>query len=379
VINDDRLMSAFKSLVAVDSVSKQEQAICNSLKVWLEALGATVVIDGAAAKTGGNSGNLIARFAGNVDAPALLLNAHMDTVEPGRGVRPTLENGVFKSCGDTILGADDKSGIAILIEVMHAIKEAKQPHGPIELVFTVCEEVGLLGAKNLDYSLISAKTGFSLDSRDTEAIITQAPAANKLEFSLHGKDAHAGTEPERGINAISLASKAIAALELGRIDPETTCNIGMIQGGIATNIIPNLVSVKGEVRSHDEAKLQDVTSKIVAAFTDVTEDYKSETDSYGLPRIDCHIEGDFPRLFIPNDHPVVGLAEKAAGNLGRKLVHRKSGGGSDANIFYSKGLFTPVLGTGMRDVHTTRESIQIDDMVRSAELVLEIIAVHAEK
>jgi tripeptide aminopeptidase len=341
-------------------------------------MGAEIFVDNAGDKIGGNSGNLIAKFKGNTQAPPLLLNAHMDTVEPGRGVTAVLKNGTFTSDGTTILGADDKSAIAILLETLTILKENDLPYGPLELVLTVCEEIGLQGAKHLDLSAVTAKYGFALDATDTEGIVTRAPSANHLEFTVHGKDAHAGAAPEKGINAISLASMAIAKLELGRIDRETTCNIGIIEGGIATNIVPNLVKVKGEVRSHDDEKLDNITNKIVFSFTEAIENYKKLNPNDELPRVEINIKKDFPRTHIPDDHPVIKLATRAAENLGRKMKTKTTGGGADANIFFEKGIFTGVLGTGMRDMHTVRESVKLDDMVRTTELLLEIIRLHSQ-
>jgi tripeptide aminopeptidase len=301
----------------------------------------------------------------------------MDTVEPGRGVVPVLKDGTFTSDGTTILGADDKSAIAVLLEVMTVLRENNIPYGPIEMVLTTCEEIGLMGAKHLDMSLITAKYGYALDATDTEGIITHAPSANKIEFKVHGRDAHAGAAPEKGINAIHLASKAIAGLELGRIDKETTCNIGIINGGIATNIIPNLVTVKGEVRSHNDDKLKKVTSDIIASFENTVKNY-GEISSDGLPRVDVAVDDDFSRTDIPENHPVVVLAQKAAANLGRNMVTKITGGGADANIFYANGIITGVIGTGMRDMHTVRESVSVDDMVKTGELLLEIIKLHTQ-
>jgi tripeptide aminopeptidase len=378
MINRKRLAETFKFLVQIDSVSKEEGVIANEIKKILESLGAETFVDNAGDKIGGNSGNLIAKFKGNTQAPPLLLNAHMDTVEPGRGVTAVLENGTFTSDGTTILGADDKSAIAILLETLTILKENDLPYGPLELVFTVCEEIGLQGAKHLDLSAVTAKYGFALDATDTEGIVTRAPSANHLEFTVHGKDAHAGAAPEKGINAISLASKAIAKLELGRIDRETTCNIGIIEGGIATNIVPNLVKVKGEVRSHDDEKLDNITNKIVFSFTEAIENYKKMNANDELPRVEIDIKKDFPRTHIPDDHPVIKLATRAAENLGREMKTKTTGGGADANIFFEKGIFTGVLGTGMRDMHTVRESVKLDDMVRTTELLLEIIRLHSQ-
>ena len=377
MINRERLMDTFRFLVGIDSVSRQEGDIAEELKKILESMGAETVFDGAGKMTGSNTGNLIAGFKGNKNVPPLLLNAHMDTVEPGRGVVPLLRDGVFTSDGTTILGADDKSAIAVLLEVMTVLKEKNMTCGPIEMVLTICEEIGLMGAKHLDMSLITAKYGYALDSTDTEGIITRAPSANKLEFKVYGRDAHAGAAPEKGINAIWLASRAIAGLQLGRIDGETTCNIGIINGGIATNIVPNLVCVKGEVRSHDDEKLKRVTSDIISSFENAVKNY-GNSSSDGLPKVDIIIEDDFSRTDIPEGHPVVALAQRAASNLGRKMITKTTGGGADANIFFAKGIIAGVIGTGMRDMHTVRESVKVDDMVRTGDLLLEIIRLHTQ-
>jgi len=377
-INKSRLSKTFMRLVRIDSVSKEEGAISNEIITTLKGLGAKITIDGANDKIGGETGNIVARFQGNVDVPVLLLSAHMDTVEPGRGICPVLKDGLFRSDGTTILGADDKSALAIIFEVMEIIKERDLPCSSVELVITVCEEIGLLGAKNLDFSLLSAKFGYVLDSAETFGIVTRAPAANRFEFKIHGKDAHAGVSPEKGINAIQLAGKAISKISAGRIDDETTCNTGIIEGGVATNIVPNLVTVKGEVRSHNKKKLDDLTFEIVSCFKDVIEEYKKESGEGDLPALEVLIENDFPLLKIPDDHMMISLASNAAKNLGKKMVKKTTGGGSDANIFFEKGLITGVLGTGMTDVHTVRENILLADMVDTAELLLEIIKLHSE-
>jgi len=381
MINKDRLAQTFKFLVEIDSISKEEGAVCSEIRKTLVSMGAETVIDGAGDRTGSNTGNLIARFAGNgsaeKQAPPLLLNAHMDTVEPGRGVTAILKDGNFTSSGSTILGADDKSAIAVILEAIRILKENDIRHGPLEIVFTVCEEIGLLGAKHLDYSLINAKYGYTLDTFDIEGIVTRAPAANRIEFKIHGKDAHAGAEPEKGINAIVLAGKAIAGLDTGRIDHETTCNIGIIEGGIATNIVPNLVTVKSEARSHDKEKLSNITNKIVSSFNEVVENSRKYSPDNRLPYVDINIESEFPLTNVPENHPVVAIACKALASLGMEMKTKTTGGGSDANIFFEKGIITGVLGTGMRNVHTVRESIQLDDMVKTTQLLLEIIKLHS--
>jgi tripeptide aminopeptidase len=380
MINKDRIAETFRFLVETDSISREEGRICLKIQKILESMGGETILDHAGLAIGSDTDNLIARFKGITPGPPLLLNAHMDTVEPGRGIRPILKDGVFRSDGTTILGADCKSAIAIILEVLRVLQEDNFPHGPLEIVFTVCEEIGLLGAKHLDFSLLNSKYGFALDASDTNGIVTRAPSANHFEFRVYGQDAHAGAAPEKGINAIHLASKAISELKLGRIDSETTCNIGYIRGGRATNIVPDLVTVKGEVRSHNEEQLNLKTQEIKAVFQKTVDEEKSGRDQHdGFPRLECSVSLDFPRTNIPETHKIVTLARQAAQNLGRTMKTKMTGGGSDASIFSAKGIITGVLGTGMRDMHTLRESILLDDMVESARLLLEIIRLQSKE
>ncbi len=380
MVNQDRLAENFKKLVQIDSVSRKEGALAKSLRTTFESMGAEVHIDGAGPEVEGETGNLIARLEGTEkDAVPLLLNAHMDTVQPGEGVKVLFSDGTFSSDGTTVLGADDKSALAIIIETIRILQEHNIPHGPLEIVVTVCEEVGLVGAKKLDYSIIRSRYGYSLDATDTDGIVTRAPAANHVQFKVYGRDAHAGAAPEKGINAIQIASRAISKISIGRIDDETTANIGVIQGGRATNIVPGLVTVSGEVRSHSPKKLEHETEKIVQAFEQEVSSYAEKAPSDdGLPRLETSVRQDFSVLKIPEDHPVVTLAMEAASGLGRKMKTKTSGGGSDANIFFGNGIVAGVIGTGMKDMHTVRETIRLDEMVKSTELLLEIIKLHAE-
>ncbi len=374
MIKSQRLAQRFKTLVEIDSLSRQERDVAMELENILIKMGAIVCYDTAKEKVGGNCSNLVAKFKGSVDAEPVFLCGHMDTVGPGKGIKVQFEDGIFRSDGTTILGADDKSALAIILEVMDVILENKIDYPPVEILFTICEEIGLLGAKHFDYSLLDSKFGYILDSTDTEGIVTKAPGANKIIIKIFGKAAHSGAEPENGISAILVASKAISGLKLGRIDEETTCNLGTIKGGVATNIIPDFVEIHGEARSHDVEKLKAVTDNIVSAFYTAADQFKNGSD---LPRIEAIVENDFTQTNISEDHRTIKLAKKAAKNLGISLASKIIGGGADANVFFGKGIVAGVLGTGMTDVHTLNESVAIKDMEDAARLVLEILKVHA--
>jgi tripeptide aminopeptidase len=376
VVDRGRLARNFMDLVRIDSVSREEGRICRELQVLLGDLGVHAWVDGAGIRAGSDTGNLIGRYAGNRKVTPLLLCAHMDTVEPGRGIQPVFRDGVFTSASDTILGADDKCGLSIIIEALRCIQERGLPCGPLEIIFTICEEIGLRGAKHLDFGELIARAGYVLDTRNPDVIVTRAPAANRLKLQIKGRAAHAGSEPEKGINAIALAGRAISELALGRIDEETTCNLGMIEGGMATNIVPARVVVQGEVRSHDRSKLAAATETILGSFRKAVEGYRG-SHNRGCPRLEVDIRLDFDRMQIPDEHPIVVMAQQAAVNLNRKLYPVTSGGGSDANVFADHGIVTGVLGTGCENVHALEEQVALDDMVRATELLIEILRIHA--
>lgn len=371
----DRLSREFARQAAISSPSKREGAMARYLAERFTALGGTLEWDGAAARIGGEVDNLIVRFAPTGrDCAPLLLSVHMDTVEPCAGVEPLLRDGVFTSAGETVLGSDDKSGIAEIIEALEILREEKIPHGPIEVVVTVAEESGLLGAKAFDHRRLASKRGFALDSSGVDKLILSAPAGNKLNFTITGREAHAGLAPETGISAIEIAARAIAAMPLGRIDAETTANIGSIHGGIATNIVAKRVELRGEARSHDPAKL-DVQSRAMVAAIEAAVAAAAKTIDGVLVRPEalCEVIADYPRMAISPDSPLVQGAVSAAQRLGRRLELLAGGGGSDANIFNAYGIETAILATGMTDVHTVNESVAVADMAQVAELLVEII------
>jgi tripeptide aminopeptidase len=379
LIHKERLKSLLLELVRIDSLSRKEHTIAMRLKKEMEAIGGEVSIDDAGAKVGGNVGNLIAHFKGNtVDSPPLLLSAHMDTVIPGEGVVPILEDNILRSDGRTVLGGDDKSGIAIICEVLRVSRENYLPCGDIDVVFTICEEAGLLGAKCLDVSRLTARRGFVLDSDSVGFLFTQAPAANRMEFHITGLEAHAGVCPEKGISAIQVAAEGIRRMKLGKIDEETTANIGVIEGGAAVNIIPKSVILKGEARSHSDEKLELQTRHMLGCLQEAAAHYTRKVNSKLFePVVEAKIERDYDKMNVPNDSPVVRLVRAAAHSLGMEVKIQATGGGCDANVFNKKGLEVANLSTGMREIHTVKEWLDLNDLYTSAEIVLEILRVNA--
>jgi tripeptide aminopeptidase len=375
MLNLDRLSREFARQAAISSPSRREGAMASYLAERFSALGGVIEWDGTGAKINGEADNLIVRFAATGrDAAPLMLSVHMDTVEPCANVQPQLQNGIFTSAGETILGSDDKSGIAEIIEALEILREEKIPHGPLEVVVTVCEEIGLLGAKHFDAGRLASRRGFALDTSGVDKLILTAPAANKLHFTITGREAHAGIAPEAGISAIAIAAAAISRMTLGRIDFETTANIGTINGGIATNIIPRRVEFKGEVRSHDPLKLEMQTRQMVAAVEEAVAAAVRSIDGVLIrPEALCQVVAEYPRMAVLADSLLVQGAVAAAARLGRQLELLPGGGGSDANIFNSSGIETVILATGMTDVHTVNESVALADMAGVAELLVEII------
>jgi len=377
MVNLERLKQTFLNLIKLSSPSYKEGLVASYIKERLAALDIICQEDKAGEILGGTTGNLIGWKEGDLEGPIIMLNAHMDTVQkPDEEIEVIEENDILKSNGKTILGADDKSGIAIILEVLEILRENKISHYPLQPVFTICEEIGLLGAKNLDYSLIKAKWGLVLDGGNPLEIIHRAPTANRFKIEVFGKEAHAGVDPEEGINAISLASKAIAQIEWGRIDEETTCNIGLIQGGIATNIVPPKVVLEGEVRSHKEEKLETVTKKIISVFEKIIAETSPKA---GFPKLNIDIKIDYPLMYVLENHPLIRLLKKTGKKLDMEMELKISGGGSDANIFNQAGITSVIIGTGMKNVHTRQEHISLSDMAKTARLLVETLTAKIEE
>jgi tripeptide aminopeptidase len=375
LINQDRLKNLLIQLIKIDSLSRKERNVALCLQREMESLGAEVWFDDAGEKVGGDTGNLIAHFRGTaVGAPPLLLSAHMDTVVPGEGIVPVLDGDILRTDGRTVLGGDDKSGVAIICEVLRVVRENQIPCSEIDVVFTICEEAGLIGAKCLDVSRLRARTGLVLDSDSVGFLFTKAPAANRMEFRVRGLEAHAGVCPEKGVSAIKIAAEGVARMRLGRIDDETTANIGVIEGGMAVNIVPNSVVLRGEARSHSEEKLERQTHHMLQCLQEAAARHVLELDGKQFQAtVEAQIDRDYDRMHVPDDSAIVRLVQAAARNLRVELKTLATGGGCDANVLNRKGLQVANLSTGMREIHTVNEWLDLKDLYLSAEMVLEIV------
>jgi len=366
MINKERLLNRFLEYVQIDSPTKEERDFAEHLMKEMEEIGFEVRMDNAGEKVGSNSGNVIGKLKGNTDGDTILFSAHMDTVSPARGIKPVIKDGVVYSDGTTVLGGDDKSGVAAILEGVQSIVESGVDHGDIEVVFSIYEEGGLFGAKNLEYDKLEAEYAVVLDSGGRPGeIITQGPAQNKINVTFVGKKAHAGLAPEDGISAIQMAAEAISNMNLLRLDEETTANIGTISGGVATNIVASEVTITSETRSLDNDKLQKQVDHMVKCCEDAAEKFGGKAE---IEVIDA-----YKAFKVEEDAPIVKRVKEAFNELGIEARTAKSGGGSDTNILNGNGIAAVNLGVGMSKVHTTDEFIKIEDIETSAKAVTEII------
>lgn len=369
MVKQDRVVGKFLELIAIDSETKHERNIADILKKQLAELGLDVFEDNSQQKTGHGAGNIIATLKGDDTSKAepILFTCHMDTVTPGNGIKAIIgEDGWIRSDGSTILGADDKAGLAALFEMIHVIQENNLPHGQIQFVITAGEESGLQGSRALDPKDIDAKMGFAIDSNgEVGTICVAAPTQTRVEIEIFGKSAHAGVNPEDGISAIQVAGKAIARMKLGRISEDTTANIGKFEGGGATNVVTDYVKLYGEARSLSQEKVE-------AQLASMKEAMESACQEFGA-RGEFKSEVFYPAFHLEDDAPVVQLVKQAASNLGLSGETFQSGGGSDANVFNGLGIPTVNLAIGYEDIHTTKERIKQEDIVKITQLLLEIV------
>lgn len=372
MVNKNRLVESFISMARISSPSKREGRFASYMTELLGDLGMEVEIDDAGKKIGGETGNLIARLHGCEGLTPIILSAHMDTVGPCDNVKPVVKDDSICSEGDTVLGADDKGGIAAIAEAIAVIRERDIPHGTIEVVLTVCEEAGILGAKNLDTSKLNGEKGFVFDCDGPPGtIINQGPAKDIIRAIIKGKKAHAGLCPEEGISAIQAAAEAVAGMKLSRIDVDTTANIGTLCGSSATNIVCDRVELLAEARSLYDEKLDLQTGHMKECLQNASKKFNTE--------LEIDVERSYSSYRFSAEDPIIQLVIQAVTNIGLEPVLVSTGGGSDANVLNGKGIPFVDLGIGMSGVHTTSEYVKISDLCDTARLVLQIISLSKKR
>ena len=354
-------------LCAIPSPSGDERAVADRITRELDAIGLAWEEDDVGPSIGAGSGNVLCRLPGREEAGVpLFLCAHFDTVPVDGELEPVVEEGVLRNAGGAILGADNKSAVVSLLEAARRVVSEGRPHAGIELVFTPKEEIGLLGATELDVSQLRARAGFVYDqAAPIGELVVGAPSAQELVMRFHGKPSHAGMYPEEGRSAILAAARAIVDMPLGRIDERTSANVGLVDGGSARNIVPEWCELQAEVRSHDLARVSEVVQHIVdaAAYAAAVSDCTLETA----------IEPKYRGYRLRSDSLPVRLAGDGLRDAGYEPRLVLSGGAADANVFNERGLPCLNLANGMVDIHTPDERIAVDDLERMVEVTLGIV------
>ena len=368
MVTRKRLLDLFLNMLDINSPSKQERRLADFLRPLLEELGYEAHEDDAGTRVGGNAGNLFAFKQGASKTGArILLSAHMDTVQSTRGLRVvTSDDGIIKTDGSTILGSDDKAGIAGIIEALRVVEEECIPYRSVQVIFDVAEEIGLLGAKAVSREAIKADLAYVFDmEKPVASIVIAGPSHDNIRAKFTGRAAHAGIRPEAGVSAIVAASKAIANMKLGRVDFETTANVGVIRGGAAHNIVPEEAVVSAEARSRNEEKLAAQVQHMLQACHDATADIGAS--------VDIEVEREYNLYRWGKNDPVVQLAIASARSVGIEPELVEANGGSDANVYNEIGVPAVLVGVGCESVHSTREQIAVDDLVKCAEFAVELI------
>jgi tripeptide aminopeptidase len=366
-VNGERLLNSFLELAKINAPSGHENPIADVLIHRLTEMGFTIQFDEAHKQFGGNCGNLIAWWDGtSPDIPPLFLSTHMDTVLPTAGLKPVIKEGVIYSDGTTILGADDRAALAAYLEGIQAIQETGAPCGPIELILTVYEQPGLVGAKYLDYSKVRSNTGYIFDSSgDVGQIILQGPYSSRIWWEIEGKASHLGLNPEEGISAILIAAEALGKMKLGKVDDVTLANVGVIQGGEMTSIIPGKVQMSGEVRCFTPKGLQDQIDNMVAEVSYAAERHGGKATA--------RIEKKYLGFEIPTESGFVQSASRAAKRIGINPYLTETLGGADTNVLNENGLSCITLGLGFRNIHSFQEHISIENLVNTGRYVTALI------
>ncbi len=359
-------LDLFLELAAIPSPPGEERLVADRVIEELRSIGLEVDEDDTGAAIGSTMGSLYARLEPTAEGTPMFLCAHLDTVPPEGPIEPVVEDGVVRNAAGTILGADNKAAVASMIEAARRTLEGGRPHAGLELVFTAKEEVGLRGAYAFDHTRLDAALGYVYDqAAPIGEIVIGAPWAATLEVAFHGRSAHAGMYPEEGRSAIAAAARAIADLRLGRIDEETSANVGLIEGGTARNIIPEHCTLKAEARSHNEAKLADVVREMEEAF------------AFAAALEECEVETDIDRSYrgyrFRKDEPAVALAAQALERCGFTPSYAFTGGGADANVFNERGIPCVTLANAMAEIHTPGEHIAVSDVEAMVDVSLALL------
>ncbi|MCX8032807.1 MAG: M20/M25/M40 family metallo-hydrolase [Thermoleophilia bacterium] len=370
-VSRERLAQLFVELARIPSPSRNEREVADSVGDFLRNLGYVVYEDAAGRDVNGNTGNLYCLVGRDLEQPKIAIVAHLDTVAPAGPIKPVLgDDGVFRNGLPTILGADDKAAIAAILHATEILARSGESFPPYELIFTVCEEIGLLGSRHLTTEVPRSCMAVALDSSGpVGGVIVRAPSHKSLKATFRGVAAHAGLDPENGRNAILAASRAVAAMRLGRLDDETTANVGVIRGGVASNIVPDLCELEGECRSHNEEKL----ARIAAEMVDAVHVAAAQT---GVD-VDVHLEHEYSAFALDADCPTVGLACAAIRAAGLEPQLLTGGGGSDANVLNARGIPTVNLSAGMMRVHSPEEHVSLDELERLCRVVVGLIVLPA--
>jgi tripeptide aminopeptidase len=355
-----RLQETFVRLCEIRSPTGEEREIADTIAAQLSILGLEVTEDGAAEEAAAGAGNIIARLPGRSDEWVMFC-AHIDTVPHKGQVEVVNDEGVFRSRGDTILGADNKAAVAVFMELVARHAEDGPPPVGIELVLTVAEEQGLRGAKALDVGPLRSSRGFVADhASEIGEVVVSTPTQQQVIADFAGVEAHAGIRPEDGSNAIAAAAAAISRMELGRLDAETTANVGIIEGGTSGNVVPGHCRITAEARSLDANRAAEVAGALTEACT------------WGATEHGCDVDVRVEELFrgyeIPRSSTSLALAEAGVRRAGLEPRRTMTGGGSDANALIAAGFDCILLANGTHDNHTSDESVS----VRSLETMLAV-------
>ncbi|HXZ56556.1 MAG TPA: M20/M25/M40 family metallo-hydrolase [Gaiellaceae bacterium] len=366
------VLSLFLELAALPSPPGEERAVADRVLEYLGSLGLEADEDDAGPRIGSQIGNLLCRVEGSGSGTPLFFCAHLDTVPLDGAIEPVVgEDGFVRNAGGTILGADNKAAVAAMLEALARLREERRPHPGLELLFTPMEEVGLRGAAAFDKQRLEARVGFVYDhAGPVGEVIVGAPHMRKLDVAFHGRAAHAGMYPEEGRSAIAAAARAIADLRLGRLDEETTANVGVIEGGTGRNVVPEHCRFVAEARSHDERKLADVVQEMLETITFAAGVAECE--------VETQVEGSARGYRFQRDDLPVRLAAEALQRTGREPAFVRSGGGADANIFNEFGLQCVNLANAMVDIHTPDERIAVDDLEAMVDVTLALVDVAGE-